>query len=185
MRPKRSTACSTTCATSSWTVQSAGTASASEPNASISRTQASSASEVRAVTTILAPRRPAKRATARPRPLEAPVTTITCSFSGFFRATGRSVPENGLRYAHAEHRNRRDHPPAPARAPSLRRETAAGDRPFARNWDEGVQGLGHRQDAGPAHGTAARRRAARARDPLAVAMRRLPRRLEHGEEATL
>jgi sec-independent protein translocase protein TatA len=82
--PKRSTACSTTCATSSWTVQSAGTASASEPNASISRTHASSPSAPRAVTTTFAPRLPAARATARPRPLDAPVTTRTCSPSGFF-----------------------------------------------------------------------------------------------------
>src|SRR5436190_22025717 len=88
MRPNRSTACSTTCATSSCTVQSAGTASASEPEASISRTQASSASVVRAVTTTLAPRLPARRATARPSPLDAPVTTTTCSESGFLRIQG-------------------------------------------------------------------------------------------------
>src|SRR3954466_9892443 len=95
MRPKRSAACSTTCATSSWTVQSAGTARASEPTASISRTQASSASEVRAVTTTFAPRAPARRATARPRPLEAPVTRITCSLTGFLRAMVPACPESG------------------------------------------------------------------------------------------
>jgi sec-independent protein translocase protein TatA len=84
MRPKRSTACSTTRATSSWTAQSAVTARASDPAASISRTHASSASLVRAVTTTRAPRAPAARATARPSPLEAPVTTITWSASGVF-----------------------------------------------------------------------------------------------------
>src|ERR671932_2279648 len=84
MRPKRSTASSTARATSSWTVTSPGTASASEPEASTSATQASSASAFRAVTTTFAPRSPARRAIARPRPLEAPVTTTTCSLSGFF-----------------------------------------------------------------------------------------------------
>src|SRR5919201_6578033 len=83
MRPKRSIACSTTRATSSWTVWSAGTASASEPEASISATALSSAPALRAVTTTLAPRSPARRAIARPRPLEPPVTTTTCSCSGF------------------------------------------------------------------------------------------------------
>src|SRR5256885_8017686 len=84
MRPKRSIACSTTCCTSSWTEQSATTAGASDPAPSISRTHASSASPDRAVTTTLAPLAPASRAVARPRPLEAPVTTITWSDSRFF-----------------------------------------------------------------------------------------------------
>ncbi len=39
----------------------------------------------RAATTTCAPRAPAPRATARPSPLDAPVTTPTCSDKGFFR----------------------------------------------------------------------------------------------------
>src|SRR5438876_1462435 len=92
MRPNLSTACSTTCSTSSWTVWSAGTASASEPAASISETALSSASAFRAVTTTFAPRSPARRAIERPRPLEAPVTTTTCSCSGFFRIAPLRLP---------------------------------------------------------------------------------------------
>src|SRR5690349_12127248 len=84
MRPKRSSVRSTTWETSSATEWSAGTASASEPTASISRTQLSSASALRAVTTTFAPRRPASLAIALPSPLDAPVTTSTCSASGFF-----------------------------------------------------------------------------------------------------
>src|SRR4051794_8235043 len=171
MRPKRSSACSTTCATSSCTVQSAGTARPSEPNASISRTQASRASPFRAVTTTVAPRCAASRATARPRPLEAPVTTTTWSLRAFLRAIPTSVPENGLRYAHAEHRNRRDHPPAAPCAAALRREAAAGDRPFARIGHAGVQRVGQRQESRPArapddHTRADDRLAPRARDRL-------------------
>src|SRR5947208_7551367 len=95
MRPRRSPACSTTCATSSRTEQSAGTASASEPAASISATQLSSASALRAVTTTLAPRPPAARAIARPRPLDAPVTTTTCSETGFFCTFSASPGADG------------------------------------------------------------------------------------------
>ena len=86
IRPNLSRVCSTTWATSSCTAWSAGTAIASEPNASISRTASSSASPFRAVTTTLAPASPAPRAIARPSPLDAPVTTTTCSESGFFPA---------------------------------------------------------------------------------------------------
>jgi hypothetical protein len=39
---------------------------------------------LRAETTTFAPRAPAARARARPIPLEAPETTITCSASGLF-----------------------------------------------------------------------------------------------------
>src|ERR671939_1258417 len=92
IRPKRSIVCSTTLATSSATVWSAGTASASEPAASISATALSSAVAFRAVTTTLAPRSPARRAIARPRPLEAPVTTTTCSLNGFLRTRSWSPP---------------------------------------------------------------------------------------------
>src|SRR5919202_4449477 len=149
MRPKRSIACSTTLPTSSWTVWSAGTASASAPDASISETALSSASTLRAVTTTFAPRSPARRAIARPRPLEAPVTTTTCSLSGFFRivpCVSLGAPgETRYPRVNAEHRNRRDRPPPPDRAPALRREATAGDRTLAREGHAGVQGLGHRQ----------------------------------------
>src|SRR5918912_4615903 len=141
IRPKRSIVCSTTLATSSATVWSAGTASASEPAASISATALSSASAFRAVTTTLAPRSPASRAIARPRPLEAPVTTTTCSARGFFRiALSVSLGGPGqTRYPRvdAEHRYRRDRPPPSGRAPALRREAAAGDRALAREGHAG------------------------------------------------
>src|SRR5438105_6549116 len=99
MRPKRSIACSTTFATSSCTAWSAGTASASEPDASISAAALSSASAFRAVTTTFAPRSPARRAIARPSPLEAPVTTTICSPSGFLRIGSWSPPDRRAKRA--------------------------------------------------------------------------------------
>src|ERR687887_185126 len=165
IRPKRSIACSTTLATSSWTAWSAGTASASEPAASISAAALSSASAFRAVTTTLAPRSPATRAIPRPRPLEAPVTTTTCSASGFFRialSVSRGAPGQ-TRYPRvdAEHRNRRDRPFASGGAPALRREAAPGDRTLAREGHAGVQGLGLRQGRRAAAARVRRRRASR------------------------
>src|SRR2546423_1095094 len=203
MRPKRSIACSTTLATSSCTAWSAGTASASEPAASISATALSSASAFRAVTTTFAPRSPASRAIARPRPLEAPVTTTTCSCSGFFRialCVSLGAPSQ-TRYprVNAEYRNRRDRPPPPAGAPALRCEAAPRDRTFAREGHAGVQGLGHGQGRRRAAAARVGRRraprrhaghdrtcrAARARPRSVKEPMRIPRRLGHGEEATL
>src|SRR5581483_9425154 len=153
IRPKRSSACSTTCPTSSCTEWSAGTAIASVPNASASRTQASRPSAPRAVTTSFAPRRAAPRATARPSPLEAPVTTTTWSDRGFFVTTPESpiLGEGKRCYSRAHER----FDPALAhrldpldRAAALRRQASSGDRSLARFGHAGVQGLHHRQHAG-------------------------------------
>src|SRR5205085_2819247 len=69
-----------------------GAVASLQRDAAISRTHASSPSLPRAVTTTLAPRCPASRATARPSPLEAPVTTITWRESGSLFATGFGIP---------------------------------------------------------------------------------------------
>src|SRR6266511_80734 len=163
MRPKRSSVCSTTWPTSSWTAWSAGTASASDPNASISRTAWSSASPFRAVTTTLAPRSPAPRAIARPSPLEAPVTTTTCSESRFL-ATIRSSPfaleTNGLSWLHARlDRTMGARDSVARRAARVRAEAASRDGTLARPEHAGVQGLHQRQRRGagrPAAAAAAR-----------------------------
>src|ERR671931_435257 len=145
MRPKRSIVCSTTLPTSSWIVWSAGTASASEPAASISATVLSSASWLRAVTTTFAPRSLARRAIARPRPLEAPVTTITCSFKGFLD-TNRPYPRKyALRFGYAGDRHHRAHRDPHRRAPRVRAEAPAGDRALAGQGHARVQGLDHGQ----------------------------------------
>src|SRR5436190_24002478 len=146
MRPKRSTAASTTPFTCAWSVTSPGTASASEPARSISPTQFSSASPLRAVTTTLAPRSPAPRAIARPRPLEAPVTTITCSRNGFLATDSPYPRKDALRFGHAPRSwNHRAHRDLDRRAPRLRPEAAPGDRALARQGHARVQGLDHRQ----------------------------------------
>src|SRR3954452_1071070 len=145
MRPKRSTAASITRSTAARSVTSPGTASASEPARSISPTQLSSASVLRAVTTTFAPRSPASRATARPRPLDAPVTTITCSEMGFFGIAPCYPERKALRFEHAGdwHRGARGHPDRrPAR---IRAEAPAGERAYARQGHARVQGLDHGQ----------------------------------------
>src|SRR6266511_1483514 len=159
MRPKRSSVCSTTWPTSSWTAWSAGTASASDPNASISRTAWSSASPFRAVTTTLAPRSPAPRAIARPSPLEAPVTTTTCSESRFL-ATIRSSPfaleTNGLSWLHARlDRTMGARDSVARRAARVRAEAASRDGTLARPEHAGVQGLHQRQRRGAGRPAAA------------------------------
>src|SRR5436305_992907 len=132
MRPKRSTAASITRSTCFRSVTSPGTASASEPARSISPTQLSSAPALRAVTTTFAPRSPASRATARPRPLEAPVTTITCSESGFF-GTGPCYPEpEALRFVHAGDWHHRAHRDLDRRVARIRAEAPAGDPALTR-----------------------------------------------------
>jgi hypothetical protein len=94
IRPKRSTARAHRLSASAPLVASAGAARASPPNASISATAFASACSFRAETTTFAPRAPAALATARPIPLDAPATTITCSASGLF--TGPASPGKGL-----------------------------------------------------------------------------------------
>ncbi len=93
--------------------------------------------------------------------------------------------------AHAHRPHPRD------RAAALRRQAAAGDRALARTRNARVQGLGHRQlHAGAdetqpssrppsrrSYATHARRRPSTR--PSSPAMSKLPRRLGHGEEATL
>src|SRR5919202_2793629 len=167
---------------------SPGTASASEPARSISAAAPSRPSCPRAVTTTFAPRSPAARATARPTPLEAPVTTSTCWFRGFLRTSSRlprsAPPKRELRFPHARGRDHRAHRPPDRRAARLRAEAAAGDPPLARARHARAQGIDQRRRS---------RREGRASSPLGgrdpahvvAPMSRLPRRLRHGEEATL
>src|SRR6266566_1027801 len=162
MRPKRSAAASTTRSTSARSVRSPGRASASEPARSISPTHALSASSFRAVTTTFAPRSPAPRAIARPRPLEAPVTTITWSESGFFINRKSPVwrPPNALPclYERLDQPDTHRHPALDRVAP-LRREAAARDRALAGLGDAGVQGLALRPHPVGAGAASASRRA--------------------------
>src|SRR5690242_149988 len=131
---------------------SPGTASASEPARSISATQLSSASVLRAVTTTFAPRWPAARAFARPRPLDAPVTTITCSLTGFLTMKGPYPPVKPLRFVHdSRGRHHRAHRDPDRGTPGFRAEAPPGDRALAREGHARVQGLdlrrlGRRQD---------------------------------------
>src|SRR5689334_8521648 len=132
MRPKRSIAAWTPRSTTARSVMSPGTASASDPPRSISATQLPSASALRAVTTTFAPRSPAARAIARPRPLDAPVTTITCSLTGFLTMNWPYPDAEALRFGHARDRHRRARRDLDRRAARVRAEAAAGDRPLAR-----------------------------------------------------
>src|SRR3954470_24434391 len=143
MRPNASTARSTIRRQSAKDETSASTARASPPS---SATVAFRASSPRAATTTFAPRRAARRAIARPSPAEPPVTTTTCSSSGFLAIREGSCPpwrtaETLLGWAYAEHQRTRDHPAAARRPPPLRSEAPAGDRPVARERDARVQGL--------------------------------------------
>ena len=81
--PKRRTAASASASTSSSFATSVGTARAWPPAPSISAASASSAFFERAASTSLAPCRAAMRAVASPMPEDAPVTTMTCSETGF------------------------------------------------------------------------------------------------------
>src|SRR6266576_6620704 len=101
MRPKRSSERRTSSSFCSCPARSPGTARASEPTRSISSTATLRPSSPRAATTTFAPRSPAARAIARPTPLDAPVTTITCSPIGFLRTRGfgcRVAPLRNARY---------------------------------------------------------------------------------------
>src|SRR6185437_5406890 len=153
MRPKRSTASSTTRVQSSSEATSASTPSAGTPSASSSETVSSRPSAPRAAATTVAPRAAASRTIARPRPAEAPVTRTTWSLSGFlvtvqvFPGCGRpnAVPFHVDAWLDRPPRA----PPAPPRgAPPVRAEAAARDGPLTRQGHAGVQGLRHRH--GPA-----------------------------------
>src|SRR4051812_26344909 len=122
---------------------SPATASASEPARSTSATQFPSASSFRAVTTTFAPRSPARRAIARPRPLEAPVTRTTCSESGFFGIASRYPKGKALRFVHAGDRDCWSRVDPRRRVAHLRAEAPPGDRALAREGHARVQGLDH------------------------------------------
>src|SRR6266566_6929323 len=83
--PKRVTAASATCRTSSSFPTSATTASACPPAALISDSSCRSAASLRAASTSRAPRCAAMRAVVKPIPLDAPVITMTCSSRGLRR----------------------------------------------------------------------------------------------------
>ena len=89
-RPYLSTARSATASIWAGSVTSATTAVAVPPAASISATSDLSPGSPRAATTTFAPCSAKRRAVARPMPLEAPITTTTCS------ATGLSCTEKYL-----------------------------------------------------------------------------------------
>src|SRR4029079_10081787 len=96
------------------------------------------------------------------------------------RSRKRYASEHASRGRH--HRSDRDSHRRPAR---VRPEAASRDRPLARQGHAGVQGLDHGRlgrREGRAAGPLGRR--ATASDPVAP-MSVLPRRLRHGEEATL
>src|SRR4029453_10176971 len=142
MRPNLSRAARTSSSLYSRSATSPATASASEPPRLFSPTAALSPSSPRAPPTTFAPRSAAARATARPTPLEAPVTTITCSCNGFLR-TGRSYPDReALRFGYAGSRHCRVDRNPDRRAARVRAETAARDRPLARAGHARVQGVG-------------------------------------------
>jgi hypothetical protein len=81
--PKRAIVSSTTCSMRVRSATSAATGCASPPCARISAAMSASVAALRATSTTRAPRLAAVSAVARPMPLEAPVTTTTCSDRGF------------------------------------------------------------------------------------------------------
>jgi hypothetical protein len=117
--------------------KSVGYVAASWPAAVISATNASSACTMRAAPTTFAPRSAKASAAVRPIPLDAPITTTTCSGSGFgIRAPlTRGSPGSGGTPRHGANRAAR------AGAENAR----AATQPGVTRRNRGVDRVGHRE----------------------------------------
>src|SRR5688500_6855454 len=97
MRPNSRSATSARCSTSRSSATSVTTWTAAPPAASMSATTRWSARSLRAASTAEAPRCAASFAVASPIPLEAPVTTTTCSDNGLSFSSARMTLSDGGR----------------------------------------------------------------------------------------